>query len=90
MSRPVVRRAIRIAFSIASAPPFVKKTFAKPSPARSTMRFAASPRARFAVDGATVASSAAWRWMASTTRGCECPMLVLTSWHEKSSHLVPS
>jgi len=62
----------------------VKKTFEKPGPAFSTMRFAASPRARLACAGATVASSAAWRWIASTTFGCEWPMLVLTSWLEKS------
>ena len=37
-----------------------------------------------ACEGATVASWAAWRWMASTTFGCEWPMLVLTSWLEKS------
>ena len=39
---------MRIAFSIASAPPFVKKTFAKLSPANSTILCAASFRASFA------------------------------------------
>ena len=84
LSRPVCRRAIRIAFSIASAPPLVKKTLLKPSGARSTMRWAASPRERVAVEGATVASRPACSMMAAVTAGCWWPMFTLTSWLEKS------
>ncbi len=47
-------RAMRIAFSTASAPPLVKKTFAIFGPASSTMRLAASPRLSFACCGAIV------------------------------------
>ena len=61
---------MRIAFSLASAPPLVKKTLFMPSGARSTMRFAASPRASLACWGATVASLAACAWIAAITLGC--------------------
>ena len=84
MLRPVVRRAIRMAFSFASAPPLVKNTFAKGSPATSRMRSAASPLVRLACAGATVGSTAACCWIAATTFGCAWPMFVLTSWLEKS------
>ena len=53
-----------MAFSLASAPPFVKKTLWKPVGARPMMRFAASPRARFTVDGAIVVSRSACSWIA--------------------------
>ena len=81
---PAVVRAIRTAFSIASAPPLVKNTLFRPAGARSVIRRAASPRVRLAVDGAMVASVAACSWMARTTAGCWWPMLTLTSWLEKS------
>ncbi len=73
-----------MAFSFASAPPFVKKTAENGSPATSRIRSAARPRVRFACAGATVGSSAACSWIAATTFGCVCPMFVLTSWLEKS------
>ena len=47
------------AFSIASAPPFVKNTFAKLSPANSTILWAASLRASLACCGAIVVSTSA-------------------------------
>ena len=46
---------MRTAFSLASAPPFVKNTFSKPSGATSAMRRASSPRTSFAIDGWIVA-----------------------------------
>ena len=84
LSRPVCRRAIRIAFSLASAPPLVKKTLENPAGACDRMRSAACPRVRLAVAGAIVVSVAACSWIAATTRGCWWPMLTLTSWLEKS------
>jgi hypothetical protein len=82
-------RAMRTAFSMASAPPLVKKTCVNRSPfswpgARSTMSRAASDRAALACCGATVASSAACSWMAATTLGWPKPMFVNTSCPEKS------
>ena len=90
LSRPVCRRAIRIAFSLASAPPLVKNTLVNPSGAWLSTRSAARPRVRFAVAGATVVSVAACSWIAATTRGCWWPMLVLTSWLEKSRYRRPA
>ena len=79
-----------MAFSIASAPPLVKKTLFMPSGARPAIRLAASPRASLACCGAMVASLAACSWIAATTFGCWWPMLVLTSWLEKSRYRLPS
>ncbi len=84
LSRPVVSRAIRMAFSLASAPPLVKKTLLKPSGARAVISRAASARVRLAWAGATVASVCACSMIAATTLGCWWPMLVKTSWLEKS------
>ena len=44
LKRPVYIRAILIAFSFASAPPFVKKTFPKQSGSLSTIDFASFAR----------------------------------------------
>jgi hypothetical protein len=57
---PVCNRAMRTAYSTASAPPLVKKTLLNPSGARSVMRFAAALRASLACCGAMVQSFAAW------------------------------
>ncbi len=80
---------MRMAFSLASAPPLVKNTLWNPDGARETMRFAASPRARLTVDGAMVVSSSACSRIACTTAGCWCPMLTFTSWLEKSRYSRP-
>jgi hypothetical protein len=58
---------MRMAFSLASAPALVKNTLLKPSGASSTMRFAASPRARLAVAGAMVTSSSSCAFIAAST-----------------------
>ena len=84
LSRPVTCLAMRIAFSLASAPPLVKKTLFMPSGAFEATFFAASPRVRFAVAGATVVRRAACSWIAATILGCWWPMFTLTSWLEKS------
>ena len=81
---------MRMAFSLASAPPLVKKILSMPSGASSAMRAAASPRAAFACWGATVASLPACSAMAATMAGCWWPALVLTSWLEKSRKRAPS
>jgi hypothetical protein len=75
---------MRTAFSIASAPPLVKKTFSIPSGDTSAISRAASDRTSLACCGAIVDSFAACSRMASTTLGCWWPMLTLTSCEEKS------
>ena len=59
LCRPVCSRAMRIAFSMASAPPLVKKTFECPGGARSMIAFAVRPRTNDACCGARVAWTAA-------------------------------
>ncbi len=90
MGRPVCSRAIRMAFSLASAPPLVKNTFSIPAGASAASRVAASPRDSLACCGASVVSFAAWAAMAAMTRGCWWPMLAFTSWLEKSRYRLPS
>ena len=82
---------MRVAYSIASAPPLVKNTFV-PSPvrARSTIRWAARLRWSLAWTGAIVHSRPACSWMAATTFGCWWPMFVLTIWDEKSRYRRPA
>jgi hypothetical protein len=75
---------MRTACSTASAPPLVKNTCSSPSGEISAISRAASERASLACCGAIVQSFAAWSWIALTTRGCWWPMLVNTSWDEKS------
>ena len=79
LSRPVCSRAIRIAFSFASAPPLVKNTFSIPAGASAASRLAASLLASLAYCGAMVVSFAACAAMAAVTFGCWWPMLVFTS-----------
>ena len=64
---PVCSLAILMAFSFASAPPLVKKTFSMPSGASAASRLAASPRASLAWCGAIVVSFAAWAAIAAVT-----------------------
>lgn len=51
---------------------------------RSAISRAASLRDSTAKPGAMVQSLAACSWIAATTLGCWWPMLVFTSWEEKS------
>ncbi len=82
--RPVCSRARRMAFSFASAPPLVKKILSRSPGVRSAISRAASLRDSTAKPGAMVQSLAACSWIAATTLGCWCPMLVFTSCEEKS------
>ena len=81
---------MRTAFSVASAPALVKNTCEKwsstgpPRLATSLISRAASLRAALAWNGAIVHSVAACSWIAATSLGCWWPMLMLTSWLEKS------
>ena len=75
---------MRMAFSVASAPPLVKNTMSRSPGASSAMSRAASLVASLAWIGATVHSLSAWALMAATSLGCWWPMLTLTSWLEKS------
>jgi hypothetical protein len=59
-----------MAFSFASAPPFVKNTLLKPSGARPVINRAASARVALAWAGATVVSRCASSTVAATTFGC--------------------
>ena len=51
MWRPVCSRAMRMAFSLASAPPLVKNTMSRSPGARSASSRASSPRLSLAMDG---------------------------------------
>ena len=59
-----------MAFSLASAPPLVKKTMFMPSGAISAMARAASLRMSLAMAGEMVVSRPACSAMAATSRGC--------------------
>ena len=82
---PVCSRAIRIACSLASAPPLVKNTLSRSPGVWLAISRAASERAALACCGATVHRYAACSWIADTIRGCWWPRLVKTSWEVKSS-----
>ena len=73
-----------MAFSLASAPPAVKKTFSKPSGARCRISRAASARVAFACAGATVVSFDSCSVIPAMIVGCWWPMFVNTSCEEKS------
>src|SRR5919205_418930 len=90
LSRPVCSRAIRMAFSFASAPPLVKNTFSMCAGAWDRILAAAVARTWLACAGATVARLVACCAMAAMTLGCWWPMLVFTSWLEKSRYVLPS
>jgi hypothetical protein len=73
-----------MAFSVASAPPFVKNTMSRSPGASSASSLASSERLSLAKTGAIVHSRSAWSLMAWTTFGCWWPIEVLTSWEAKS------
>ena len=75
---------MRMAFSVASAPPLVKNTMSRSPGASSAISRAASLRASLAMNGAIVQSLSACSLMAATSFGCWWPMLTLTSWLAKS------
>ena len=78
------QRASLIAFSFASAPPFVKNDIFRLPGVTSAISRASSERGSVAIGGPIVARRAACSWIAATTFGCEWPMLTLTSCDAKS------
>ena len=90
LCRPVAWRASLIAFSMASAPPSVKKTLSM-SPGRISASFAPS-RARTSVAkaGWTYCSFVACSVIAAMTRRSPWPMLTDISWLLKSMIRWPS
>ena len=84
LCRPVYHRAILIAFSLASAPPLVKKKQSM-SPGVTSASFAPSrARGSVAMNGLAYGSRAACSWIARTTRGSVCPMFTHINWLLKS------
>ena len=81
---------MRIAFSVASAPPLVKNTLSMLSGATSMMRRAASDRSALAWNGAMVHSRPAASWIAAISLGCWWPRLTFISWLLKSRYLLSS
>jgi hypothetical protein len=75
---------MRMAFSLASAPPLVKNTMSRSPGARSAMRRAASLRAVVGVERRDGAQQVGCSWMAATSLGCWWPMFTFMSWLEKS------
>jgi hypothetical protein len=80
----VYQRASLIAFSFASAPPFVKNDMVRFPGVTSASRRASSLRLSFASDGPIVQSRSACSLIAATTFGCWCPIERLTSCEAKS------
>ncbi len=78
------QRASLIAFSFASAPPFVKNDIFRSPGVTSASRRPSSERGSVAIGGPIVASFSAWSLIAWTTFGCEWPMLTLTSCDARS------
>jgi hypothetical protein len=81
---------MRMAFSVASAPPLVKNTMSRLSGATSTMRRAASLRAGVGVERRDGAQPVGRSWIAAISLGCWWPMLTFISWLEKSRYRLPS
>jgi hypothetical protein len=75
---------MRMAFSVASAPPLVKNTMSRSPGASSAIRRAASLVASLAKIGATEQSLSACSLIAAMSFGCWWPMFMLTSWLAKS------
>jgi hypothetical protein len=73
-----------IAFSFASAPPFVKKDIFRSPGVTSAISRASSERFSCAMGGPIVVSLSACSLIAATTFGCWCPIETLTSCEAKS------
>ena len=78
------QRASLIAFSFASAPPFVKNDLTRLPGVTSAISRASSERLSFAIGGPIVQSRSACSLIAATIFGCWWPMLTLTSCEAKS------
>ena len=82
--RPVYQRASLIAFSFASAPPFVKNDIVRSPGVTSASSRASSERCSFTIIGPIVVSRSACSLIAAITFGCWCPSETLTSCDAKS------
>jgi hypothetical protein len=83
-------RASLMAFSFASAPPFVKKNVSMSPGVISASFCPRRARGSVAMNGFAYASCSAWRWIASTTFGWPWPMFVHMSCELKSRYRLPS
>ncbi len=84
LCRPVYQRASLIAFSFASAPPFVKNDISRSPGVISASMRASVERGSVAIGGPIVHSFSACSLIAATTFGCWCPIETLTSCDAKS------
>ena len=80
----MTQRASLIAFSFASAPPFVKNVYRRSPGVTSAMSRASSERLSFAIGGPIVQRRSACSLIAATSFGCWWPIETLTSWEAKS------
>jgi hypothetical protein len=80
----VYKRARFIAFSFASAPPFVKNDIVRSPGVTSAKSRASSERYSFAIIGPIVQSRSACSLIAATTFGCWWPSETFTSCEAKS------
>ena len=78
------QRASLIAFSFASAPPFVKNVIEMSPGVTSARRRASVDRGSVAIGGPIVQSLSACSLIAATSFGCWWPIETLTSWDAKS------
>jgi hypothetical protein len=84
LCRPVYQRASLIAFSFASAPPFVKNDIARSPGVISASMRASVERGSVAIGGPIVQSLSACSLIAAMTFGCWCPIETFTSCDAKS------
>jgi hypothetical protein len=80
----VYQRASLIAFSLASAPPFVKNDIVRSPGVTSASSRASVDRGSVAIGGAIVQSVSACSLIAAITFGCPWPIDALTSCEAKS------
>ncbi len=89
--RPVTWRASFTAASVASAPELAKKKVSIPSGVTSARREASGSRRSWRYTFTWACRNlAAWSWIASTTAGWQCPVLVTAMPEVKSRYSVPS
>ena len=82
--RPVYQRASLIAFSFASAPPFVKNDIDRSPGVTSASSRPSRERDSVAIGGPIVQSCSACSLIAAISFGCPCPIETLTSCEAKS------
>src|SRR5258707_15814909 len=87
--RPVYQRASLIAFSFASAPPFVKNVIEMSPGVTSASRRASVERGSVAIGGPIGDSSSPSFFVAATARGGLCAILTVTSREANAQNGVP-